>query len=113
MSTTVINAIRNGCRSDDVTDAVHGPRTFAVPIPETAQIRAAAEIRSLRLHELNENAPIDHDLVAGLEALGDVVSIAGSIAQGYVLAREAAVGLREIDEGKILVMLVTSPTRDQ
>ena len=49
--------------------------------------------RSLVLHELNEDAAVDHDLVAGLETVGDVVLVAGAITQGHVLPREAAVGL--------------------
>jgi hypothetical protein len=51
-----------------------------------------ADGRSLVLHELNEDRAVDHDLVAGLQAVGNVVPVAGAIAQGHVPPREAAVG---------------------
>ncbi len=57
--------------------------------------------RSLILHELNEDAPIDHDPVAGLEAFGNIVLVAAAIAQRHMLPREAAVGFDKIHERQV------------
>jgi hypothetical protein len=44
--------------------------------------RPEAGDRSLVLHELDEDTAVDHDLVARMQAVGDVELIAGAFTQG-------------------------------
>ncbi len=65
------------------------------------------------LHELNKDAPVYHDLVAGFETFGDIVLVSGSITQGHVPARETGVWLGEIHERQILIVTQNCRNRDQ
>jgi hypothetical protein len=58
----------------------------------------------LILHELDEETPFDHDLIAGSHPVVDLVLIAQAMIQGDVLPRKAAVGLGHIDERQVLIV---------
>ena len=76
-----------------------------------APSRRAADGRSLNLYELNEERSVDHDLVAGFEARCNFIAIFRAVPQGYVLPREAAIGLGDIDVWQVLI--VTQNRRDR
>src|SRR5580704_13213736 len=68
------------------------------------QGRARDDLRSLLLHELNEDAAIGHHLLARPETLRNVVTVAAAIAQRHMPAGKTAVGLGDKDEWKILLV---------
>src|ERR1700683_3865724 len=72
--------------------------------PFAAWVRSGSTARSLRLHELKKNAPVNHDFVAGVETRGDLVMVPGSSAYGDVLSRETAVCLSQISKRQVLVV---------
>src|SRR5277367_3757529 len=69
-----------------------------------AQRRVAAAASSLSLHELNKDAAGDDDLIAGLQPGGNIVLIGCAVTEGYVAARETAVGLSDIYKGQVLIV---------
>src|ERR1700691_237906 len=78
-----------------------------------ARVRSGPKTRSLTLHELKENAPVNHDFVAGVETRGDLVMVPGSIAYGHVLPRETAVCLSQINKRQVLVVMQDCGDWDQ
>jgi hypothetical protein len=60
--------------------------------------------RSLILQELNEEAAIDYDPVAGTQAFGDLIAVTYARTQSHMPPRETVVGLRDIDEGQIFIV---------
>src|ERR1700733_7286983 len=89
------------------------PRCDSSSTAFAARVRPGPKTRSLTLHELQENAPVNHDFVPGVETRGDLVMLAGSIAYGHVLAREAAVCLSQINKRQVLVVTQDCGDGDQ
>src|ERR1700722_13196774 len=69
-----------------------------------ARVRSGARTRSLSLHELKENAPVNHDFVASVETRGNLVLLADSIAYGHAPSRETTVCLSQINKRQVLVV---------
>jgi hypothetical protein len=67
----------------------------------------------LTLHELNKEAPGNHNLIAGVQTRIDVVSVPGAKTDRDVAPREAAVGLRDVDEWQVFIVSQDGGNRDQ
>jgi len=57
------------------------------------------------LHELEEETPRDHHLVAGAQARRNLVSVCRLRTEGYMPSGKAAIGLGEVDERQVLVIV--------
>jgi len=62
------------------------PRCDSSSTAVAVRVRSGSKTRSLSLHELKENAPVNYDFVPGVETRGDLVMVPGSIAYGHALA---------------------------
>src|SRR5580700_9995068 len=89
------------------------PRCDSSSTAFAAQVRSGSTARSLRLHELKENAPVNHDFVAGVKTRADLVMVPDAIADGDVLSRETAVRLRQINKRQVLVVTQDPGNWDQ
>src|SRR5665213_2097860 len=89
------------------------PRSGSSSKPSAAKIRLRARGRSLILHELHKDAPFNHNLVAHMETVGNVILVAGTVTQAHMLAFTAAAGLGAVHKWQVLVVTQNRRNRNQ
>ena len=74
-------------------------------ISEATRAGSGGEGRSLiGSAGIERKGAIDHDLIAGMKALMDLIAVADPFAKRHAPARKTAVALGDVNEGKVFVI---------